>query len=281
VRRVDAKSGIIRTVAGGGKIPALANHADHSQLSDPLSVWGDTMNNLYIVESGKERILKLSLEDNSLQVAVQLPCNHVWGDTNGKLFITQTGLHQVSAWSGKLSTIQRLAGNGTEGFRGDNGPAIAALLNTPLSTWGDSLGNLYVVDGHNFRIRKIDRRTKIITSIAGNGEGYTNGGHHNPFPISALSTSLIRPSFLTGDSDGDLFVLDFDMIRIISPNHSTTLRISSNSLSFESFQLPTADSLHSLNVVSTLTLLNLALVIFLLVLNVIYCATFCRSSRAK
>jgi hypothetical protein len=64
-------------------------------------------------------------------------------------------------------TINTVAGNGNPKFAGDNGPATSAQID-PVAVAVDSQGNLYIADGLNYRIRKVDT-TGIITTIAGNG----------------------------------------------------------------------------------------------------------------
>ena len=84
--------------------------------------------------------------------------------------------------------ITTIAGNDVSGFSGDNGPAANAQLNYPSGVAVDSLGNLYIADTSNQRIRKI--ANDAITTIAGN------------------STALIYPGALTVDSSGNVFVDD-------------------------------------------------------------------------
>ena len=63
--------------------------------------------------------------------------------------------------------ITTVAGNGTPGFSGDNGPATSAQLFYPLGVAADSAGNLYIADTGNSRIRKVSNG--VITTVAGNG----------------------------------------------------------------------------------------------------------------
>src|SRR5438128_2696002 len=65
-------------------------------------------------------------------------------------------------------TITTIAGNGNSGFSGDEGPATFASLQIPLGIAIDSVGNVFIADADNNRIRKVSS-TGIITTIAGNG----------------------------------------------------------------------------------------------------------------
>src|SRR6266705_2245486 len=67
-------------------------------------------------------------------------------------------------------TITTVAGTGSPGFSGDNGPATQAQLNGPFDLAFDAAGNLYIVDTYNDRVRKVDAITGIITTVAGTGQ---------------------------------------------------------------------------------------------------------------
>jgi len=66
--------------------------------------------------------------------------------------------------------ITTVAGNGTEGFSGDNGPATSAQLNNPGGVAVDSAGNLYIADSGNVRVRKVSNG--VITTVAGGGSSF-------------------------------------------------------------------------------------------------------------
>ena len=101
--------------------------------------------------------------------------------------------------------IEPVAGNhelGT-GFSGDNGPAIVAQLDTPDGVAIAPDGDLIVADSHNDRIRRVDRPTRIITTIAGSGEnGYD--GDDKPATEAALNT----PSAVAAAPNGDIYIAD-------------------------------------------------------------------------
>lgn len=84
--------------------------------------------------------------------------------------------------------ITTAVGTGERGFAGDGGPAERARLNGPFDIGFDADGNLYFSDTFNHRIRRVDRRTGVITTCAGSGEtGY--GGDGGPATTPG-STSL-------------------------------------------------------------------------------------------
>lgn len=90
-------------------------------------------------------------------------------DKSGNLFIAEYGSHSIRKISpdGLISTI---AGNGQEGFAGDGGPSNKSQLAHPHSLVVAPNGDIYIADTGNRRVRKIDAKTNIITTIAGTGE---------------------------------------------------------------------------------------------------------------
>ena len=88
-------------------------------------------------------------------------------DKFGNIYIAQTSrIVKVDAATGIIHTV---AGTGVNGYNGDGIPATAAQINLGGSVVVDSIGNFYINDGNNFRIRKVDIATGIITTFAGNG----------------------------------------------------------------------------------------------------------------
>ncbi len=99
--------------------------------------------------------------------------------------------------------ITTAVGTGEPGFAGDGGPALAARLNGPFDVGFDPEGNIYFSDTFNHRIRRVDRRTSIITTIAGNGRaGYSGDGG------PAVAASLNEPYGIAVDRDGNVYVAD-------------------------------------------------------------------------
>ena len=101
-------------------------------------------------------------------------------DTSGNIFfadILNQRVRKIDITTGVISTIAGIGpgGFGTGGFSGDSGLATAAALNEPYGVCFDNLGNLYISDGLNGRIRQINT-SGIITTVVGNGYGYTGDG---------------------------------------------------------------------------------------------------------
>jgi len=106
-------------------------------------------------------------------------------------------------------TITTVAGNGTAGYTGDNGPATSAELNYPQGVTVDAAGNLYIADYDGNRVRKVAAATGIITTVAGNGS-LTLSGDNGP----ATSAGIGNPYGVAVDGAGNLYIADSNNNRI-------------------------------------------------------------------
>ncbi len=229
IRRIDAITGIITTVAGNGiaDFSGDGSQATVASLNRPFGVALDSVGNIYIADTVNCRIRKVNAlngiittvvgngtaglnGDGDLAVRSQLffP-GGVAIDRNNNILVadgtlgflvnlTQGRVRRVDANTGIITTI---AGTTSPGFGGDGGLATAARLNSPLSVTTDSSNNIYITDGGNGRIRRVDAQTKIITTVAGNGNAdYSGDGDF------AVNASLTAPRSVTIDNDGNMII---------------------------------------------------------------------------
>jgi DNA-binding beta-propeller fold protein YncE len=129
-------------------------------------------------------------------------------DHAGDLLIVASRQHQVFRMT-KAGEIRLIAGSGRRGFGGDGGPAVDASLDNPGGVVEDLDANIVIADTYNNRIRRVDARTGIITTIAGGGTGdpWKDG-----FP--ALTASLAMPTALAVDPQGNLLLSDSRHFRV-------------------------------------------------------------------
>jgi hypothetical protein len=137
---------------------------------------------------------------------------NVVGDSPDALFVADTGNCRIveANISGALSPVAGLPGSC--GFSGDRGLATAAVLNFPRGVAVDSLGNVYIADTDNLRIRKVDP-FGVITTVAGNGTGCTSGPNDTPIDNVPAVDSGVCPLGVAVDTAGNLFIADTTRIR--------------------------------------------------------------------
>ena len=95
--------------------------------------------------------------------------------SSGDLFIADRMLHRVYKVDRATGQMLSVAGNGTKGFSGDDGPSTEGWLNWPEGIFLDGSDNLFIADSGNLRIRRVDGQTGIITTVAGDGGRGFNG----------------------------------------------------------------------------------------------------------
>ena len=174
IRRVDP-SGIITTIAGTGEagFSGDGGPATEAMLKWPPGVAVDDAGNLYIADTGNNRIRRVDASGTISTVAeLSYSVANLAVDRAGNLYFS-TWPHLVRRVdpSGTIVTVAgtRFFHTWRGGFSGDGGPAVAAELHYPLGLAVDSVGNLYIADSDNFRIRRVDP-LGIITTIAGRGD---------------------------------------------------------------------------------------------------------------
>ncbi|MDM8567761.1 beta-propeller fold lactonase family protein [Candidatus Halobeggiatoa sp. HSG11] len=171
---------IINTVAGDGiqQFGGDNGNAINASLNQPSGVAIDKAGTLYIADTNNHRIRKIKdghittiagNGNNGYRDGTQALLNHPTGitlDSNGNIYFADTNNHVIRKLD-KQGNVTTIAGNNVQGSSGDNGPAIQAQLNTPTAIAIDYIGNLYIADTNNHRIRKV--ANGYITTLIGNG----------------------------------------------------------------------------------------------------------------
>ncbi len=219
VRKINT-SGVISTIAGTGVsgFSGDGGLATLAQLYSPGGITLDAGGNIYISDTGNQRIRKINTSgiistiagvgtigfsgDGGTATLAQFSGpSGIALDISGNIYCADYNNHRIRKinTSGVISTI---AGTGTAGFFGDGGPATSAQIMSPLDVTTDASGNIYIADGGNDRIRKINA-TGTITTIAGNGFAayFGDGG-------AATSAGLFNPSGVELDASGNVYIAD-------------------------------------------------------------------------
>lgn len=128
---------------------------------------------------------------------------------DGALYVGEINTHRVRRIDLATGRITTVAGTGEKGYSGDGGPATAAQLNEPYEVRFDPAGNLFFVEMQNAVIRKVDRASGIITTVAGTGTpGFSGDGG------PATQAQFNQPHSIAFDAAGDLYVADIRNNRI-------------------------------------------------------------------
>src|SRR6266850_560321 len=167
--------GTLRVIAGTGKrgVSGDGGPASSAQLKYPHGVAVDGTGNVFIADSNNNRIRMLTA-------------------------------------GGVITTV---AGEGTAGFSGDGGPALAAQLKYPVGVAVDGAGNLFIADRYNNRIRKVTP-DGIISTLTGGRSGFSGDGG------PAASAQINDPRGVAVDRSGNVFIADAgnERIRVVTPD---------------------------------------------------------------
>lgn len=223
VVRCAVDTSVVTLVAGNGTAGFAGDGgaAASAQLSNPQGLAIDNAGNLYIADSGNNRIREVSngvistiagngsagySGDNGPATNAQFNgLGAVALDSAGNLYVADFYNQVVRKISGGM--IITVAGNGSYGYSGDKGPATSAQLAGPAGIVVDYLGNLYIADSYNNCVRKVTNG--VITTIAGTGTAGSTGDYG-----PANQATLREPSDLALDSFSNLYIADYGNNRI-------------------------------------------------------------------
>ncbi len=226
IRKVNT-SGVISTVAGNGTagFSGDGGQATAAELWGPTGITFDAAGNLYIADYANFRIRKIIISTGIISTvagngtggfsgdggqATAAKIDSPYGvilDAAGNLYIADTGNQRIRKVN-TSGTISTFAGNGVLGNSGDGGQATAAELDNPRGLACDAVGNLYIADQYNSRIRKINT-LGVISTFAGNGTaGYSGDG------AAATASELYEPTGVVFNSAGNLYIADEGNSRI-------------------------------------------------------------------
>ena len=227
VRKIDAKTGVISTVAGDGTIGfgGDGGPATNAQMREPNDCVLDGKGGLLICDILDQRVRRLDLESGIMTTfagtgekvhtgdggpaseAGLLGPRAICADSDGIVYLCEregNTLRKIDP-NGIITTI---GGTGEKGYSGDGGPAINATFNGPKAIRCDRDGNVLIVDTENHSVRKYDAGTGIVTTVAGGHKGSDGDGG------DALEAGMARPHGVVAASDGAFYVADSENHRV-------------------------------------------------------------------
>jgi sugar lactone lactonase YvrE len=160
----------------------------------------------------------------ALRAPVDMPFGVEWGP-GGALYVTSVGQHRVLRVDLAKGEMLCVAGSGSKGYSGDGGPATGARLNEPYEVRFDRDGNMYFVEMQNHLIRRVDARTRVISTVAGKPlAGFA--GDQGP----ARGAQFKQPHSIALDDQGNIYVADIGnhRIRRIDANSGDIASIAGN-----------------------------------------------------
>ena len=222
VRRVDAQTGIISTVAGTGEVGFSGDGgpAVQAQMNRPHSIALDSSGNLYICDIGNHRVRRVDLDTGIIETfagtgerqptpdgapIVETPLNGPRAldfDGHHSLYLALREGNSVYRLDLITNTLHHLAGTGKKGYRGDDGPAREAELSGPKGVALGPGGDLYLADTESHTIRVIRVADGTIETVVGNGER-GDGPDGEP-----KTCRLDRPHGVYVSPDGTVYIGD-------------------------------------------------------------------------
>ena len=228
IRRVDAETGVITTYAGNGK-PGYGGDggpASQAMLREPNALDFDPEGNLYIADVSDNRIRRVDRKTGIITTACGTGRREFAGDggpaaqagimgargvafaRDGSMYVCEREGNRIRRVDAKTGIIRTVAGTGARGYTGDGGHALRGTFDGPKWVHVGADGHVYVVDTENHCVRRIHRRTGIITTAAGGHRGPDGDGG------PADQAGMDRPHGCWVDARGRLYTADTNNHRI-------------------------------------------------------------------
>jgi trimeric autotransporter adhesin len=236
IRMVTMSNGIVSTVAGTGTFGYSGDGglATSAELRGPSGVAVDASGNIYIADQANYRIRMVTMSngiittvagnglsggyigphgmsgysgDGGLAISARLSSpSGISVDASGNIYIADTFNLRIRMVTKSTGIITTLAGNGLSRYSGDSGDgglATSARFSTPSDVAVDALGNIYIADADDHRIRMVTKSTGIITTVAGDAtSGYSGDGG-----LATLAT-VNDPLGVAFDASGNIYIAD-------------------------------------------------------------------------
>ncbi len=228
VRRVDAETGIVETIAGTGDagFSGDGGPARQAAFDRPHSIALDGKGSLFIADIGNHRIRRVDLASGRVSTFAGTGARQATPDgapiegtplngpralafdKNGDMLLALREGNAVYKLDLKKRRFKHIAGTGEKGYAGDGGPAKSAKLSGPKGIEAGPDNAVYIADTESHTIRRIDLASGNITTVAGTG-ARRDGPDGDP-----LQCGLARPHGIYVDSRGVLYIGDSENHRV-------------------------------------------------------------------
>ncbi len=259
IRKITASTSVISTIAGTGSAGLSGDNgpATSAAICNPVGVAVDTTGNVYISDAGNNRVRKITASTGVIQTiagtgtagyggdggqatagTIQFPCG-INLDSSFNVYFGgyNNVVRKITVSTGILTTV---AGTGSIGYNGDGIQATAASLHEPHDVVLDSAGNLYITDRYNYRVRKVDVSTGVITTIVGTGSASSSGDGS-----AATAATINAPCYSRFDSSGNYYISECEGSKVRKVRNLVTVP------SVQPTYYPSL-SPHSISVISTI-----------------------------
>jgi streptogramin lyase len=228
VRRIDAQTRLITTIAGGGAqgYSGDGGPATSAQLKQPHSIQFGPDGHLYICDIGNHVIRKVDMQTGVISTfagtgapgatpdGAPIAGTPLKGprsldfDAEGNLWLATREGNQVFKFDLKANRIHHVAGTGASGFTGNGAPAKTATLKGPKGISLDKEGNAWLADTESHSVRKVDKASGNLELVAGTGEK-GDGSDGDP-----LACPMARLHGIFVDADGSVFIGDSEAHKV-------------------------------------------------------------------
>jgi sugar lactone lactonase YvrE len=242
IRRVNTSTSVVTTVAGTGVQGFSGDGEDaiRATLRRPSGVAVDNADNLYIADTGNQRIRRVAAATGTittfagngtaglsgdgaaaLSASFRGPADIVI-DGGGNMYISDSANNRIRRIAADTQRITTVAGtgpvsgeDGQGGNDGDGGPATRAKLHFPNGLALESNGNLIIADTNNYLIRRLNTSTQVLTTLSGN----IDDGDYNGEGILAIHAQIREPYGVAVDNNGNIYIAESSHSRKVNASN--------------------------------------------------------------